>query len=169
MQSATATITCTCTSQLDFLPTLVAVIALIVSIVTWYQSYVQSQENLHKSLRNNYMQGMLAIDHELIQKPHLWNIYDEVARRNQNSTDGELKAFAWMHINLFEIVYSDLFEKQSKLISWQNKSSREAWNTYIRAFLQQSELAQSIVKDPEAMKLLKADFAAYLRNLLPKD
>src|SRR5262245_1652792 len=85
--------------------------SLVVAVVSAYISYRISEYQIRLSARNDFQKLLLEANRELIDNPELWAIYDNhplAARFNRDDPMqcGRLEAFAYMYVNLLEMVYT---------------------------------------------------------------
>jgi len=145
--------------------------ALIVSLVVAARTRHYNRTTLRAASRNNYMNALLNINREIVGHPELWAVYDPRWRPAGHELQTEAvrrRAFIWYHINLFELFYTDYHQYRLGPPDSADRQHWDAWDNYIRSFLEASPEAQAIVRDKASMALLNRDFRNYLSDRLPE-
>lgn len=155
----------------DVLTLALSALAFLVSIVVATRTRFYNRATLRAAHRNNYMNALLNLNREMVGHPELWSVYDARWRPGEYESEMETarrRAFIWYHLNLFELFYTDYHVQRNDVPDSDSREHWEAWDRYIRSFLDGSAEARAIVSDQKAMALVHREFRDYLIGCLPK-
>jgi hypothetical protein len=143
--------------------------ALVVSIVAFVWTRYYNRATLRAAHRSSYMNALLNLNREIVAHPELWSVYEEQWQPGAHATEtARRRAFIWYHFNLFELFYTDYHQQRNDAPDSDTRQYWDAWDEYIRTFLEGSAEARAIVGNPKSMALLHRDFRTYLTGCLPK-
>jgi hypothetical protein len=155
----------------DVISLALSALAFLVSIVVAARTRYYNRATLRAAHRANYMNALLNLNREIMGHPELWSVYDAQWRPSEFDSATETarrRAFIWYHLNLFELFYTDYHQQRNDAPDSDAREHWDAWDRYIRSFLNSSDEARVIVSDPDAMALLHREFRDYLIGCLPK-
>lgn len=152
------------------LPSVIAIISLFVSLLVALRNWRYSETTVRYSARNQYMNALFDIDRQLISRPELWAIYDNHYMASELLDDAEAKArreaFIYLHLNLFETVYSDynkiLRPTKHDMEVWQS------WDRWMRLFFTGSSEARALFTKEVSQKIFAGDFVVFVNKIIEK-
>ncbi|MEN3327892.1 MAG: hypothetical protein V7638_2699 [Acidobacteriota bacterium] len=149
---------------------IIAITSLLVSLIVALRNWRYSETTVRYSARNQYMNALFDIDRQLIARPELWAIYDNHYMASALSIDAEAKArreaFIYLHLNLFETVYSD-YNKTLNLTRHDTEVWR-SWERWMRQFFTGSSEARAVFTKEMSQDIFASDFVGYINKIIEK-
>jgi hypothetical protein len=144
-----------------------SIISLFVASVAAYQAYRLGRQQLHFLARQEFHKLLLDLDRELMRDPTLWGIYDDhpmhgLAPANDPAHVAKLEAFAFLNINLIELVFA--FEQEAGHLSAKDRQFFQGWHGTCRYTVFKSGLIRDIIDRKDCQGLFGQSFLAWVKN-----
>ena len=137
----------------------------IASFAAW-RAYQLAHTQLRLANRNEFQRMLIDLDKELIANPRLWAVYDSNPMPNERIEDpveqARVEAFAYMHLNVFELVYS--FFNDPGDLTRVERGAWQQWDAHLRVFLKGSSLAQTLMHSPDVAEMYAPSFVKHVRS-----
>ena len=138
---------------------LVSLFAATLSILFFALNFWFSRRMASRSLYLEAHKMLFDIDRQMIAEPRLWAFYDDHPIRFDPAFDGssvhlraKLEAFAYLQLNMFEIVLVEV----PKLTFRGKRSQSKVWHEFFYDTLSRSSLLCSILERPGIAKIYNA-------------
>jgi hypothetical protein len=99
----------------DVIGPIVSGVAALLSVGCFLLTYLWSRRMANRSIYVDGQKFIIEICNHLMAEPLLWHFYDDYPLREENtaalnthSFQGKLRAFAHLHLNMFEIVVNEV-------------------------------------------------------------
>lgn len=139
----------------DVASPIVATAAALVSIAFAWKSGQLAKSNANRSIYVDGQKFLIEVCKLLVAEPVLWCLYDDDPLRNQEVyrphdplQHARLRAFAHLHLNMFEIIVNEI-PRPSR---WRRNASN-VWYDYLDDTLKRSKLVRDIMDEPVAATL----------------
>jgi hypothetical protein len=127
-----------------------SLIVAVVSAIFAIAAYIRSNQAGTRALFLEGQKFVLEIDHQLLADPHLWGLYDDrdgvPSDPNFNPDTplfrGKLRAFAYLHLNMFEVMLSEGSDRISR-----GDLMFKMWRDYFHDMLKRSSVIRSILDE----------------------
>lgn len=127
-----------------------------------YKTYTLAKLQLRLDKVNEFQKALLDMNKELLRDPSLWAIYED-SIPSDSLLRQKLEAFAYIKINLAEMVYT-FFHGPVELAEYEE----QVWKVWHRLFQHEKNscvLLREIINAEEAEDLYSASFLQYVRDL----
>lgn len=121
---------------------------------------LNSKANTRAANRAIYVEGqkfVLEICKQLMADPLLWSFYDDesfpeesAASVNTSAFQGKLRAFAHLHLNMFEIVFNEI---PPPAPTGKNRNPSNVWYDYFHDTLSRSHVARAVLAEPASNQI----------------
>jgi hypothetical protein len=146
----------------------VAVLSLFVSSVAAFWTYNLSLRQLRLGSRHEFQKLLLDLNKEMVRDPELWGVYDSQpmaqVKRDEPAHRAKLEAFAYMMLNIFDIVYIFSIEELGERAI--EKGYFAAWNGTLRDFVRDSSLAKDLLSRPVAKLVFDPRFLKHAKSFI---
>ncbi len=148
----------------------ISLFSLLVAGAAAYRTYALSRLQLHLASRHEFQKLLLDVDKELLRDPELWGVYDNHAmhslaeqKRDDPHHQAKLEAFAYMFLNIFEIVnaFTEDWGKRDAAAEGFFKSLHGT----CKDFYSNSELARKLLSKENATSIFDPRFMAYIESM----
>ena len=163
--------------MLAAIPLISIVVAALSAAFSWW-NYRLSNKLATRSLFLEGQKFVLEIDRQLLSDPHLWRLYDDHDHApadpdptfDPDSTlfQGKLRAFAYLHLNMFEVILTEASERGTR-----GRTMSKVWLAYFRDTLSRSRLVRRVMDEnpklwnPNLLKLYGEWKKTHPRTALP--
>ena len=137
--------------------------------LVWQWTKSSQSYEFRVSQRIEFQRMLLECSRCLVEHPELWALYRTnwpsvgYTPGQDASLDWRLKSFAYMHLNMFEIVCSYFMDNPEETIK--EEESAVAWESYLRHCLDESPMMAEIVKSNNMKSVYGKKFVTYVRRL----
>jgi hypothetical protein len=125
----------------------VAALSLFVAGLAAYRTYALSHHQLRLGSRHEFQKLLLEMNKELVRDPELWGVYDSHpmahVHRDEPIHTAKLEAFAYMMLNIFQIVF--VYSAEKVRTSAPERAFFAAWEGTLKDFVCGSSLAREIL------------------------
>jgi hypothetical protein len=135
-------------------PIVSAVAALISAYFAW-KTGKATRANANRSIYVDGQKFLIEVCKLLVDEPVLWCLYDDnplrsnpVYRPNDPLQHAKLRAFAHLHLNMFEIIVNEVPKP-----SWWRRNASNVWYDYLEDTFNRCPLVRSILEEPIAKTL----------------
>ena len=153
-------------------PILSAIFA-VASVVLGWWNVQRAKSNANRSIYVDGQKFLIEICKQLIAEPVLWCMYDksplrerkDVYHPNDSLQYAKLRAFAHLHLNMFEIIVNEV----PKPAVWKGKrNASKVWFDYLNDTLTRSRMIREILDDPDNDRIwsdaLKTEYGRWKRE-----
>jgi hypothetical protein len=140
----------------DMVGPLVSLIAAALSILFFVFSFRLSKRTSDRSLNLEAQKMLLELNRQLIADPQLWSIYDDHPIRAAPEFDassqqfqGKLEAFAYLYLNMFEIVLFEARESSKR----GERDPPSLWLKFFHFTVARSSIVRTILEGPDSNQL----------------
>jgi hypothetical protein len=146
----------------------VAVLSLLVSSGAALWTYSLSHRQLRLGSRHEFQKLLLEMNKEMVRDPELWGVYDSHSmaqiKRDDPAHKAKLEAFAYMALNILQIVF--VYAAEGISASAPERAFFSAWEGTLKDFVCDSSLAREILSRPDAELVYEANFLAHAKSLI---
>jgi hypothetical protein len=143
----------------DVVGPIVSAVGAVVSVVFACWNVQMAKRNANRSIYVDGQKFLIEVCKLLVAEPMLWCLYDDELLRNEESVyhpndplqRAKLRAFAHLHLNMFEIIVNEV----PKRAVWTRNASN-VWYDYLNDTLTRSRMIRDILDEP-ASKIIWSD------------
>lgn len=138
---------------------LIAAVSACLGWFSYWKNIRLARKNANRSIYVDGQKFLIEICKQLISEPMLWCIYDDdKLRADRNIFDpddpkqaAQLRAFAHLHLNMFEIVVNEIPKR-----SFWGRNASNVWYDYLDDTFSRCSMIRKILDEP-ASKLIWSD------------
>jgi len=135
---------------------IVSAVGAVVSVGFACWNVQMAKSNANRSIYVDGQKFLIEVCKQLVSEPVLWCVYDDDPLRNEEGVyhpydpeqHAKLRAFAHLHLNMFEIIVNEV-PKPSK---WRRNASN-VWYDYLDDTLSRSRMIREILEEPPSIKI----------------
>jgi hypothetical protein len=150
----------------DVVGPIVSIIAAIVSGVFWWKNFQASKRIANRSIYVDGQKFLIEICKQLMDDPTLWCIYGNPATPDEKmpsfnpvSFPGKLRAFAHLHLNMFEIILNEVPPPGTG----NKRNASNVWFDYLDDTLTRSKVIRDVLDEEGSQRIWSEELRnAYL-------
>jgi hypothetical protein len=140
----------------DVVGPIVSAVGAVVSVVFACWNVQMAKSNANRSIYVDGQKFLIEVCKQLVSEPVLWCLYDDDRLREEEGVyhpndpvqHAKLRAFAHLHLNMFEIIVNEV----PKPSAWRRNASN-VWYDYLDDTLTRSRMIREILDEPASKKI----------------
>jgi len=139
----------------DVIGPVVSIAAALVSIAFAWKNVLIAQRNANRSIYVDGHKFLIDLCKQLIPEPVLWCIYDdELLRRSEiykpddPAQQAKLRAFAHLHLNMFEIIINEVPRPK-----YGKPNASNVWYQYFEDTINRSQIIRGILEEEASNRI----------------
>jgi hypothetical protein len=135
----------------DLIGPIVSIIAAALGWFSYWRNIRLAKRNANRSIYVDGQKFLIDVCKQLVSEPVLWCVYDDEPLRKEKIYDindpiqqAKLRAFAHLHLNMFEIVVNEV----PKPAVLGKRTASNVWYDYLRDTLSRSRMIREILEEP---------------------
>jgi hypothetical protein len=137
----------------DVLGPTIAIIAAGFGWFSYWKNIRLARRNANRSIYVDGQKFLIEICKQLISEPVLWCIYDDEGLRAEKDVFipddpkqlAQLRAFAHLHLNMFEIVVNEIPKR-----SFWRRNASNVWYDYLHDTFSRCSMIRSVLDEPNS-------------------
>ena len=140
----------------DVVGPIVSAVGAVVSVAFACWNVQMAKSNANRSIYVDGQKFLIEVCKQLVAEPVLWCLYDDDRLRSEEDVyhandpvqHAKLRAFAHLHLNMFEIIVNEV----PKPSAWRRNASN-VWYDYLDDTLTRSRMIRDILEEPASKKI----------------